>query len=304
MHNLPDWFPEMWKDEVKVLAQQMNVRIADTVENGGMFSADTCYMPRIGPVEAIKAARLQELGRVAPKLDWIKVDAEPVFLPIVIWDPDKSKMTIQVMKTLARSVVSGIARARDDMIITAFNDAALNGVQPVRGKAREAQAGNPPLENIRTIGDYNTVLNLDVLAEAYALIGDADVDVDHEKMTFVSPFRQKVQFGLDPLMTNSNTNKAVLPWDNFQFRTSQRLASEDPVNGVDCYLYAYSAAATAWNDEVTDINERLGAILGDMIGQWFQGGACVKEPKAIIRIKAKKNFAIERGAIPVFDRAA
>lgn len=117
-----------------------------------------------------------------------------------------------------------------------------------------------------------------------------------------------MQLGLDPLMTNKNTNKDDLPWTDWKFRTSQRLkgngADGGMGTGVDTYLYAQSAGCTAWNDEVTEINERLGAILSDMFGQWFQGGAAVKEPKAIIRIKGKANFPIERGAIPVYDRAA
>lgn len=297
MQNLPDWFPEVWKEEVTVRAQQMTSRVADTIENGGMFMGDTLYMPRVGAIEAVDAARFQELVTNGPALDWIKVQSDPKFLPVRIWDPDKNKLTINTTKVLAKAVVAGIARARDDLVINALNDAALNGVAAVRGRAREAQAA-PAVENIVTIGDYATTPDLDVLAEAYAKIGESEVDVDNEQITVLTPFRNKVQFGMDWLNLSNQLKSNLLPWENFTWASSERLKSED-VNGIDIYVYAKSAGATAWNDDVTDINERMGGMLSDLFGQWFQGGAAIKEPKAVVRIKAKKAFAIARGAVKV-----
>lgn len=307
MHNLPDWFPEVWKEEVTVRAQQMRVSVADTIDDGGFFTGDRVYMPRIGSIDAVDGARLQELAYSSPPLDWIDVAASPKFLPIRLWDPDKNKMSIGVVKQLATAVVSGIARARDDMVINALNAAAANGVTGVRGRSAEAQAA-PATENIITIGDYATVIDLDTIAHAYALMGENDVDVENEDITFLSSFKNKINLGLDPLVTNANTNRKDLPWDRFHFRSSTRLkgngAGGAMGTGVDCYLYAKSCASTAWNDGVTEINERLGSILSDMIGQWFQGGAAVKEPKAIIRIKGKQDFEVARKPIPIEDMAA
>lgn len=307
MHNLPDWFPEVWTDEVQVRAQQLKSNVADTVDNGGMFTGDTVYMPRIGSVDAIDGARFQELNYQVAPLDWIKVDADPKFLPIRLWDADRSKLSIAVVKSLAGAVVRGIARARDDLVIDALNDAAVNGIQPKRGRAREAQA-DPAAETITTIGDYSTVIDLDTIAHAYALLGENDVDVENEDLTFLTSFKNKINLGLDPLSTSINTKRDDLPWSKLGFRSSTRLPGlankGGDGTGVDCYLYARTAATTAWNDEVTEINERLGAILSDMIGQWFQGGAAVKEPKALIRIKGKQNFTVTRKSIPVIDTGA
>lgn len=302
MQNLPDWFPEVWKDEVTVRAQQMKTRVVDTIQDGGMFQGDTCYMPRVGQVEAMDAARLQQFSTTEPPLDWISVTAKPKFLPIKVWDADRNKLTINVTKTLASAVVAGIARARDKLVVDALIDAVTNGVQPVRSRSTEANA-IPAVENIVTIGDYNTVIDLDTIAHAYALIGGAEVDVDSEELTFLGSFKNKVNLSLDPLVTSTNTQKKDLPWADFNWRHHEKLPGNGVDGlmgtGVDCFLYAKSCAATAWNDEVTEINERLGAILADMFGQWFQGGACIMETKAIIRIKGKQDFTVTRKAIPV-----
>lgn len=312
MHNAPDWFPEKWQEEITLKSQQMRPKIADTVANGGMFSADTAYFPRIGSVEAMDAARLQQFASTAPPLDWIPISAAPKFLPIKIWDPDKSKLTIPIVQEFATVITGGINRAIDDLVIKAFNDAVTSGIQPVRGRSAEAQAA-PAVENIVTIGDYNTVVDWDVVSEALALLGEADVDVESEQITLATSARYKVNLALDPLMTTGNTNMKDLPWSNLGLRSSSRLPglAKGPLNasgvndgtGVDMYLYARSAAVTGWNDQVTDINERLGGLLADMIGQWFQGGAVVKSPEKIIRIKGKQNFSVKRKSIPIHDVA-
>lgn len=308
--NLPDWFPEKWSEEITTLSQQMKPRVADTVANGGYFSADAVYFPRIGTVEALDAARLQEFSSNAPPLDWIQLKASPKFLPIKIWDPDKSKLTIPVVQEMARATHMGINRALDDMVIDALNDACENNVQPVRGRSAEAQAA-PAAEAVTTIGDYNTVIDLDLIAHGIALLGEADVDVEQEQLTFLTSFKNKLNLSLDPLMVNANVRMKDLPWENLNWRSSTRLPGLPKAAGalagngahVDCYLYARSAAATGWNNDVTDINERLGSIMADMIGQWFQGGAVVKEAAKIIRIKGKQDFTVTRRPLDVFDHA-
>lgn len=304
--NLPDWFPEKWQEEVTILSQQKKPRVADTVANGGFFSADTAYFPRIGSVEAMNQARLQEFAATGPGMDWIPLQCDPKFLPIKIWDADKSKLTIPIMQEMAKVVHMGINRALDDMVINALDDASVNGVQPVRGKGREAQA-NPALETVTTIGDYNTVIDHDLIAHGMALLGEADVEVESEDITFLTSFKNKINLSLDPLMYGSNVKMDDLPWNNLNWRTSTRLKGLPKAggdgSGVDCYLYARSAAVVGWNDQVTDINERLGGMLADMVGQWFQAGAVVKECAKIIRIKGKQNFQVSRRPIDVFDHA-
>jgi hypothetical protein len=308
MHNLPDWFTEKWQEEVTLKSQQMRPAIADTIANGGLFAADTVYFPRIGTVEALDGARLQVFATQSPNLDWIAVQADPKFLPIKIWDPDKSKLTIPVVQEFATVITGGINRAMDDMVVDAFVDAATNGVTPKRGRAREAQA-DPATENMVTIGDYATVVDWDVISEAIARLGEVNVDVENEQITLVTSPRYKVNLALDPLMTSGNTNMKDLPWSKLSLRSSTRLpglaggplSAGGTQNGteVDMFLYARSAAVSAWNNQVTDINERLGAILGDMIGQWFQGGAAVKSVEKIIRIKGKQNYSVTRKATPI-----
>lgn len=310
MHNLPDWFPEAWKTEVDLLAQQVKPAIADTFSDGGYFSADTVYFPRVGTVEAMDQARLQEFATTGPGLDWIPLAAHPKFLPIKIWDADKSKLTIPVVQEFTKAVRAGINRALDDMCVDALV-AAVAGINPVRGRSAEAQAA-PAAETPHTIGDYNTIADWDTISEAIAYMGEQDVDIENEDLTLITSQRYKVNLSLDPLMTSGNTNMKDLPWSKLSMRASTRLPGlpnrltagvAGDGTGVDMYLYARSTAVKAWNDAPTDIDERLGGSLANMFGQWFQAGAVVKQAKKLVRIKGKQNFAVTRKAIRVFDTA-
>lgn len=304
--NLPDWFPEKWNDEVKLRTQQMKPAVADTVSSGGMFTADRVYFPRIGQVDAIESRRLMDLAANGAPLDWIDLQATPKFLPIKIWDPDVSKLTISVVEKFAKVVAAGIARAQDAMVVAAFNNAAVNGVQASRGHSADASAA-PDVENIPTIGDYNTVMDLDTIAQAYALLG-TNFALEGAKVTMLQPFKLKVNNSLDPYMAKNDV-KDNLPWNDLRWRSYEKLYGNGADGyaasgtGADCYMYVEDAAVTAYNTDVTDINERLGASLTNMIGQWFQGGAAVTEPKGIVRIKTKTDFTIARKPIPIIDMA-
>jgi hypothetical protein len=306
MHNLPDWFVEKWSDEVTMRKAQRKAKVVSTVANGGMFTGDRLYMPRLGDIEAVDASRLQQLQFQQPPLDWIDVAAAPKFVPLVVWDPDKNKLTIPVVQEMATAVTSATNRAQDDMVITALHTACESGVTGVRGRSSEANAA-PATENVITIGDYDTVMTLDTVAEAYSRLGEAEVDVDNEQVSCLIPFKQKVLHALDPIFRKKSDRKDGDPWDDINFVTTQRLRGNGTGGkaaggtGFDAYVYARTAASTAWNDEVTEINERLGAILGTMFGQWFQAGAAVKEPKAIIRIKAKYDYTLFREALRTYE---
>lgn len=301
--NLPDWFIPKYTEEVLLRAQQTKAALADNVSNGGIFTGDTLYMPRMGQVEAMSVARLQALATTAPPLDWISLQCKPLFLPIVLWDPDMNKLNIKVAQEFARAVTAGIVRARDSNVATAIKTAITNGVTGVRGPSAEATPA-PATENITTIGDYNTVADLDAIAEGIAQLG-TNYSLEGEQIVYCSPFKIKTNMSLDPYMAKSDM-KNNLPWNDVTFTSYEKMPGNgaagdgDPTaTGVDTWLFAKSAVTEAFNDEVKDINERLGNIMANMFGQWFQGGAAVREPKGIIRIKSKYDFHLSRKAIPV-----
>lgn len=301
--NLPDWFVDKYNEEVVLRAQQMKTALAGNVENGGVFTGDHAYFPRIGQVDAVDASRLQMMAATSPPLDWIPVQCKPKFLPIVLWDPDKNKLNIPVTQQFARAVVGGIARARDKMVSSAIASAVTNGVQGVRGTSAEATA-LAAAENIVTIGDYNTIADLDTIAQGIATLG-GNYALEGESVVFTSSFKVKTNMSLDPYMAK-NDMKRGLPWDDLTFTSYEKLPGDGAdglmSTGVDCFLFAKSAVVEAYNDEYVPINERLGNVLADMFGGWFQGGACVREPKGIVRIKSKQNFTVARKPIPVADQ--
>jgi hypothetical protein len=301
--NLPDWFVDKWTDEVKIRAQQQKTALAQYCDNAGVFQGDHMYVPRIGQVEAVEGQRLQVLATTTPPMDWVSVLCKPKFLPLTIWDPDKNKLTIPVVQKMSTAVVSGMARARDAMVRDAINTAVVSGVTGVRGPSADASAA-PATETPTTIGDYNTVIDLDALAQAVAVLG-GNYEVEGESLTFVSPFKLNVNMSLDPYMAKTDTS---IDWlKKINFTTYEKLYdnAQVPFNaastGADCYLFAKSAVSAAYNDEVKDINERLGNMLADMFGQWFQGGAMVTEPLGIVRLKTKTNFSIARKPIPILN---
>lgn len=301
--NLPDWFVDKWSDEVKIRAQQQTTALHQFCSNAGVFQGDHMYVPRIGQVEAIKGRRLQQLGTTAPPMDWVSVICDPSFLPLVLWDPDKNKLTIPVVQKMVKAVSAGIARSQDAMVRDAMNSAVVNGVQGVRGPSADVTAA-PALETPTTIGDYVTVADLDTVAQALAIMG-TNFMVDGEDLTFVSPFKLNVNMSLDYLMANTEINVDWLK--RLKFATYESLYDDTgkvtnaASTGADCYLFAKSAVTSAYNDEIKEINERLGNMLADMFGQWYQGGALVEEPKGIVRVKTKTNFTVSRKAMPILN---
>lgn len=294
-HNMPDWFIPKYREEVILRAQQRKRRLEGCTMDAGMFVGDDCYFPRFGSVETYKSDRLAMLALANAKMDFVKVNAVPEFVAFGLWDPDKHKLNINAAGQFAGASVKAINRAHDRQVIDALNDAAANGVANTRGDAAE---------NITTIGDYNTIADLETIATAVAQLG-TDEMFEGETITYVTPFKLQVQNSLDPYLAK-NDMKGNRPWDQINWRQFERLAGNgtggsgaiaDGATGVDTFLFAQGAVASAANDTDVPIEERLGGQVADMIGQWFQACAKVLEPKGVIRIKSKLDFTLLRHAI-------
>ncbi len=167
-------------------------------------------------------------------------------------------------------------------IRTRRSGAATTGVKKI---------GEAGFENITTIGDYDTVASLDDVAEALAILGTNEVP-DTEQITCIMPFRNKVQFALDPYMNADK--KANQVWEDLTWRRTERLPLSNDEAGVDLFVYAKSALVSGYNDQLTKIDERDGPALTDIIGYWMQVGAMARNARGIVRIKSKKNFSLYR----------
>ncbi len=298
--QLPNWFIAKYNAEVALRAQQRERRLAGAVTSGGTFMGDYVYFPRIGSVEMYDSHRMAQLALANASQDWINFHCKPKFAAFGVWDPDKNKLSIQAASEYARVLMAAANRAEDKLIVDQLNNAAINGVQGV--DANNANIG--AVDNITTLGDYNTVVDLDLLSTAIAQLGTNEM-FEGEELTWVTPFKVKVQTGLDPYKVFSNVNNDDLPWNQLSHRTYERLYDNNGTpavpatsTGVDTYLFARSAVVSDYNNEMTEINERWGIALTDVMGKWFQAGAGVREPKGVIRIKSKYNFNIARTGMP------
>ncbi|MFN4296969.1 MAG: phage capsid protein [Brevundimonas sp.] len=297
-HNLPDWFIPKFRDAYKLRGEQKKRRLDGLAEEGGMFIGDDCHFPRFGQAETTKSSRLQELIMQQVPLDWVKIAAEPEFVSFGIWDPDKKKLNISMANAFAGAAVRSVNRARDRQHIDALRLAATNGVTNTKGQT----------ENIITIGDYDTVVDLETICDAIVRLAEDEM-FEGESVSVISPFKVRMNMSLDPYLAKRDM-KENRPWDEVNWRGYERLPGNGAngagwtaagATGVDLFVHAKSAVMTVANDEDTEINERLGSRMGDLIGRWFQTASGVVEPKGVIRIRSKLDFELFRRAIPIID---
>lgn len=285
--NIKEWFVPKFEDTVHNQYQQNTSRLGDTVAGGGTFTGDKIYFPRMGVAEAYDSPQFARLALANVAQDFIEVQASPKFIAFGLWDPNANKYSIATATEYGKQAASAIARAEDDCIIRALNTAATTGVKEI---------GTANFEAVPTIGDYTVPADLDLVAEAISMLGENEAFAG-EEVTIVLPFRNKVQMSLDPYMA-SNDVRGNMPWNDLNWKQSQRLAQSADGTGVDIMVYAKSALVSGYNDKLTKIDERDGPALTDIIGYWLQVGAAARNARGIVRIKTKKNFTLFREPTP------
>lgn len=297
--QLPEWFIPKYRDRVVLRAQQKKRKLDGLTENVGTFIGDDCHFPRFGSVETYKSSRLAALKLANADMDWVKKNAEPEFVAFGLWDPDKKKLNINAANHYADACVKAINRAHDRQVIDELADVAANGLANTKGDAAET---------ITTIGDYDTVADLELICQAIVELGTNEM-FEEEEVSVIAPFKLQTNMALDPYLAKMDM-KSNRPWDQINWRSYERLPGNGAngegwlaagATGVDLFVFAKGAVASMANDEDVPINERLGANLGDMMGQWFQACAKALEPKGIIRVKSKLDFTLLRRAIPTFE---
>ncbi len=306
--NIPAWFIKKYDDTVLHLAQQRSKRVAGHTSGGGVFIGDQIFFPRMGAVEMYDSTRFAALALANAQMDMVSVTAKPKFVAMGIWDPDKPKLSIGLANEYGVGTARAGFRAEDNMVVKALNDAVTNGIVATNAD------GSTTTTNIQTLGDYNTVADLDLISTAVAQLGTNEM-FEGEDICVVLPFKTKVNNSLDPYMANSNVNNNDLPWAQLSWATFERLNDQSGApmtpasvapggssTGVDMFMFCRSAVSSDYNNEMTTIQERLGQSLTDMIGRWFQAGAVVKEATGVIRIKSKYNFTLSRKAIPIIEQ--
>jgi len=294
-HEMPEWFIPKYKDEYKLRSEQKTRRLEGLAEEGGMFIGDDCFFPRLGQSETTRSSRMQELVHNQLPLDFVKVAAEPEFVNFTIWDPDIKKLNISMAGAFAGASVRAVNRARDRQHVDALAAAALSGVTNTKGVN----------ETITTIGSYSVTATLELIAQAVVELGTSEL-FEGEDVAIIAPFKVRMQNSLDPYYAQAGELKGNRPWDDLMWRSYERLPGNGTAGegwlaggatGVDLFVHAKSAVMTVQNDDDTEINERLGSRMGNMYGRWFQSASAVVEPKGVIRVRSKLDFALLRAAM-------
>lgn len=304
--NLPVWFTKKFETAVEQRYQQRDRRLAGAVSGGTQFIGDYAYFPRMGTVEMYDSPRFAQIALANAAMDWISLQAKPKFVLLGVWDPDKNKLSIDVANEYGIACANAGMRAEDRLIVDALNNAAVNGVTTATTPSDAAAAQGSTTENIVTLGDYNTTLDLDLVANGLAQLMTVEA-FEGEDIIFVQPGKLKMNQSLDPLMYMSTVKGAELPWSQLQFRNYERLygnsgtaiSQGDGQTGVDTYLFARSAVVSGYNDEMNKINDRIPGALTNVMGNWFQAGATVRDAKGVIRLKSKYNITLARHSMPV-----
>jgi hypothetical protein len=293
--NVKSWFIPRFETEVKQSYQQDDSRLGDTTAGGGTFIGDKCYFPRMGAVDCYDNERFARLRLANGDQDFIEVDTKPNFIAFGMYDPDASKYSINTAVEYGKSAASAIKRSEDRAIISALTTAMTAGV-PDYGAGYNGN--NPGKGNVMPtiIGDYNTVSTMDDVADAIALLGENEA-FEGEDVTIVTPFRNKMQYALDPINYKTNV-KTDMPWDKLKWRNTQLFPVDQATGGRLIAVYARSAVVSAWNETMRKIDERDGRALTDIAGYWNQVGAAVRDAGGVVFIKTKGTFSLSRYAQP------
>lgn len=292
--SVKEWFVPRFETEVHHQYNDNEQRLGDTVSGGGTFVGNKAYFPRVGPGKTYKNAHMAKLALLNFGSDFIEVECEPEFAAFGLYDPDAHKYSIATAVEYGIEAAGAIVRAEDDAIVQALARAAANGVKKIGGQPGE-------MEQIITLGDYDTPADLDLIAEGVAQLG-TNRAFTGQKVTMVTPFRNSVNLSLDPYVAKSDM-KENLPWNKLGWRTYEDLPLSADGEGVDMFMYARSAVVSGYNDKMTKIDERDGASLTDIMGYWVQTGASARNARGIVRIKSKKNFSLYREPTPTREVA-
>ncbi|WP_338577787.1 phage capsid protein [Brevundimonas olei] len=288
--NIKSWFTPKYFDEVHHAYQGDRNKLGDTVSGGGTFVGDKAYFPRMGAVDVYDSPEFARLILANVGQDFIELTAKPKFIAFGLWDPNAHKYTLNTAAEYGKAGAKAIIRGENQCIIDALKEAAANGVKKIGGAPGE-------VDQVHTIGDYDTVATLNDIANGIAHLGSQEA-FEGEQVTCLLPFRNKMQFALDPYMA-SNDVKENMPWNDLSWRRNERTGGNADGTGVDLWLYAKSALVSGYNDKPTKIDERDGAALTDIIGEWFQAAAAARDAAGIVRIKSKANFVLSREPTPV-----
>lgn len=298
-HEFPDGFIPKFFDALRDRPSQKARRLEGLAEEGGMFVGDEAWFPRIGDAETSSITRLQELMQNTLPIDWVKTRADPQAVVFSVWDPDKNKLPFNMATVFARKAREAINRARDRQHIAALSKAATEGVINTKGD----------VETIVTIGDYDTVVDLEMICDAIVRLGE-NYMFEGEDVSIIAPLKPRAHLSLDPYMAKAGDLKGNRVWDDLRWASYERLPGNGPqgqgwqgagATGVDLFIHAKSAVMTVANDDDTAIDARIGDRLADLLGSWFQSAAAVVEPKGVIRVKSKLDFDLLRRAIPTYE---
>lgn len=287
MAEITDAFIKQYSDSLQLVVQQLDSKFSATVQTQGGYAGEGVQpLKQVGAFDfETKTSRLQPTPTKEP--DYLSRYVAPqtkIGAPIIDRE-DKLSLGFDPQSSLMAALRAGAMRAKDDIIIPAFDGVALTGKD---GTATTSFPSGQSIAN--SIGGANSGLNLDKLIAAQELLGKADVDLDMEEISIAFSWAQhsdvlrQVQ-----LMSNASKlqavvqNNRVVSLMGWKTVVSNRLAK----SGTDrkCFVYCKSGIhAGVWQEVETRVSER--ADLNYALQMWgsFRMGCTRTEEKKVVRL--------------------
>lgn len=253
--NDTTYFVEQYTTVLNALLQQMDARLRPYVMTGSHIGTGAAVVDQYGEINAY-----QPVGRNSPLLGqdvsasrrWVHpYDREIVRF---VNNYDKLRMLIDPTSEFMRGVAAGMARAEDDLIISAFFATAVTGQA---GDGTEAHTNQVTV----SIGGTNSGLNVDKLLRAKRLLAAAHVDPSEEIYCAVSA-RQVEDLLKQAQVVSSDFNSVkplvdgkVTRFLGINFIPTERLDIASSIRRVPVWVKS-GMHLGVWGDTITDITQR------------------------------------------------
>lgn len=253
--NDTTYYVEQYSTILQALLQQMDARLRPYVMSGSHVGNGAAVVDQYGEINAY-----QPVGRNAPLVGqdvsasrrWVY----PNDREIVRWinNYDQLRMLIDPKSEFMRGVAAGMARAEDDLIISAFFATAQTG---------QAGAGTESHTNQVTvsIGGTNSGLNVDKLLRAKRLLAAAHVDPSEEIYCAVSA-RQIEDLLKQAQVTSADFNSVkplvdgkVTRFLGINFIPTERLDIASNIRRVPVWVKS-GMHLGVWGETMNDLTQR------------------------------------------------
>lgn len=280
--NDTTYFVEQYSTVLEALLQQMDARLRPYVMVGNHVGTGAAVVDQYGEINAYAP-----VGRNSPLVGqdvtanrrWVYPSDKEIVR--FVNNFDKLRMLIDPTSEFMRGVAMGMARAEDDLIISAFFATAQTGVSGGTSTSHSNQV-------TVSIGGTNSGLNVDKLLRAKRLLAAAHVDPSEEIYCAVSA-RQIEDLLKQAQVVSSDFNSVkplvdgkVTRFLGINFIPTERLEISSSIRRVPVWVKS-GMHLGIWGDTETDISQRkdLSSQPIQIYSRFTKGATRVEENRVV-----------------------